>query len=303
MVDRAASCSAQLASRLEHGKRQATNVGLGIGEILEVEMLPGSPVTGKTLAELRPKRWLVGAVYREQRLIVPHGATVLAAGDRVLLVGDPELLPAVATLIRSGESRFPLEFGSHVVALATTGIPALSEEAAYLVRSTEADCVEVLGSSPEGPELEHARACCESAQVRSEVVTSLTAGVRAITDALSGRDAGILVLPAEPLPLRVRIGLGRSRTAIIADAVTAPVLIARGTHPYQNLLLLLAEVPFPMAVARVAVDVARMLRAESSTWAGGEEESNNHRASDAGTTERGNGHSHRVHTAGSSPLA
>jgi hypothetical protein len=265
VVDRAASCAAQLVSRIEQGKRQASGVGLGLGEILEVEVLPGSPVVGKALAELRPKRWLVGAVYREQRLIVPHGQTVLAAGDRVLLVGDPDLLPAVANLIRSGESEFPLEFGSHVVVLTPGGAPAgpaVIEEAAYLVRSTQADCVEILGPAPEDAVLAQARACCDAAQVRSEATALPQRDLGALAAALGSRDLGILVLPPEPRPLRVRVGLGRSRTGRIADAVTSPVLIARGTHPYQNLLLLLAELPFPLAAARVAVDAARILGAE-----------------------------------------
>ncbi|MEW6283531.1 MAG: TrkA family potassium uptake protein, partial [Candidatus Eremiobacterota bacterium] len=91
-VSRPLSLAGALQSRLEEGKRTTADVGTGRGEIYEVTVLPHSPVIGKTLSELRPQSWLVGAIYRKETLVVPHGSTQIQEGDRVLLVGDPAIV-------------------------------------------------------------------------------------------------------------------------------------------------------------------------------------------------------------------
>jgi len=48
---------------------------------------------------------------------VPHGDTVIQKGDRVVVIGDPAILPSIATHIGSGESEFPRHYGSNIVAL------------------------------------------------------------------------------------------------------------------------------------------------------------------------------------------
>ena len=133
-MSRPDSVASTLQSRLEHGKRTTADVGLGQGEILEVTVLPNSPVIGKSMLDLSPQAWLVAAIYRKGSLVVPHGQTRVEEGDRVLLVGEPAILPAIADFFRAGESEFPLQFGNKIV----VGHPSLEPEARYLAENTKA---------------------------------------------------------------------------------------------------------------------------------------------------------------------
>ena len=76
-VDRSGAVASLLASRIKSGQTRVTSCGRGAGEILEVEVLPGSSVVGMALLDLRPRRWIVAAIYRQGELIVPHGETVI----------------------------------------------------------------------------------------------------------------------------------------------------------------------------------------------------------------------------------
>lgn len=133
-LSRPDSVASTLQSRLERGTRTTSDVGLGQGEILEVTVLPHSSVIGKSMAELSPKAWLVAAIFRKGQLVVPHGQTRVEEGDRVLLVGEPAILPAIADVFRAGESEFPLQFGNMVY----VAHPSVNAEASYLVEQTRA---------------------------------------------------------------------------------------------------------------------------------------------------------------------
>ncbi|HYF77674.1 MAG TPA: TrkA C-terminal domain-containing protein, partial [Symbiobacteriaceae bacterium] len=63
-------------------------------------VLSGGPLVGAALRDAQlPARLLVVAVGRGAEKIVPHGSTVLQAGDRLTVVGPAE---AVTTLRRTG---------------------------------------------------------------------------------------------------------------------------------------------------------------------------------------------------------
>ena len=133
-MSRPDSVASTLQSRLERGKRTTADVGLGQGEILEVTVLPNSPVIGKSMIDLSPQAWLVAAIYRKGTLVVPHGQTCVEEGDRVLLVGDPAILHSIADFFRAGESEFPLQYGNKIVITH----PQLEGEAQYLADHTKA---------------------------------------------------------------------------------------------------------------------------------------------------------------------
>ena len=49
-----------------------------------------------------------------------------------------------ATMIRAGESEFPLQYGSHVVTLCGPRIESIHEETVYLMNNTKADRFEAI---------------------------------------------------------------------------------------------------------------------------------------------------------------
>jgi trk system potassium uptake protein len=72
-------------------------------EIIEVEVVEGSPAAGSTVADVRlPEGALIISVLREGRGFVPKADTVIDAGDEVLLVLDPGLEESITALFTSG---------------------------------------------------------------------------------------------------------------------------------------------------------------------------------------------------------
>lgn len=249
-VSRPHAIASVLESRFGSGRRTTADVGLGQGEILEVTVLPHSPVVGKALSELRPQSWVAGAIYRKGRLVVPHGSTVVQEGDRVLLIGQPDLLPPIADYIRSGTSRFPLQYGSRLVLALPPGMPeepAVSE-AVHLLENTRAAGITLMGGSPD-------------VQVRLRGAASgsdLLAWSSSPMDALSAVDYGCLVLPAAPVRLRERLGFGGGPTMGLIEGIRQPCLVARGTHPYRRILLVASPGPGPSRAVGLALDMSRL---------------------------------------------
>jgi K+ transport systems, NAD-binding component len=72
-------------------------------EAIELEVRAGSRVAGRPLREIKfPRRVLVGAVVRNDATFIPHGRSVLAPGDRVVLFTLPE---NAAKILDFAESR------------------------------------------------------------------------------------------------------------------------------------------------------------------------------------------------------
>lgn len=83
-ITRPLAIASLLANLIERGKQVAVGVGLGKGEIVEIPVLPSSPAVDVRVRDLRAMRWLVAAIYRQGKFIVPHGHAVIREGDRLL---------------------------------------------------------------------------------------------------------------------------------------------------------------------------------------------------------------------------
>jgi trk system potassium uptake protein TrkA len=83
-----------VSSILEHIRRgrilDVHSVVEGLGEVLEAEALPTSPLVGQPLRKSRiPKGVAIGAILRKDVVIAARGDTVIEAGDRVVLFAAP----------------------------------------------------------------------------------------------------------------------------------------------------------------------------------------------------------------------
>jgi Trk K+ transport system NAD-binding subunit len=105
-----------IRNKLEQTTRAAHAVGLGKNEILEVEVHPHSRLSNRRISSLTPIRWRIGIIYREENIIIPSRDTVLKPKDRVIILGDPSVLKTVSEILTFRFERFPLEYGSTVIA-------------------------------------------------------------------------------------------------------------------------------------------------------------------------------------------
>lgn len=223
----------RVVNRVSVGGARAIEVGLGIGELLQVTVLEGSPAAGRTLRELGARTWLVGAVYRGDHLIVPHGDTRIEAGDRVLLVGDPSVLEDVAPFFRGGAPVFPSQYGARIGYCGDEGARRTAMWLADRVGAAEVLAVGPLGGDGPDPDL-------------------------------AAADVGCMVMDPRPLPWYVRLGLVASRLHGAIVAARRPVLIARSPPPYTGVLLCVRDARAERDVVLAALDLARQVDAPVS---------------------------------------
>ena len=78
----------------------------GVVRLLEYKLDASSALVATTVGALHlPRGSLIVAVKRGGKLFVPRGATQLAAGDKVILMGTPEAMREVEKLVRPGANR------------------------------------------------------------------------------------------------------------------------------------------------------------------------------------------------------
>lgn len=237
VVQRYRATAALVVNRVSAGQTRGVALGLGNGELLQVRVMPGSAAIGAPLREMHPNKWLVAAVYRDNQLLVPHGETVLAAGDRVLLVGAPEVLEGVGAFIRGGQPVFPTQYGAGVGLL---GAAAARKEAEWVVENTLADDLRT----------------CDAARLDPRKVTEAD-----IATHLLDLGVGCLVVEPEKVGWGARVGFTRSQRKRLILAAKVPVLVARGTHPYRRILVAVGSDTHADVVSAAAIDLARQCEA------------------------------------------
>lgn len=262
VISRAFTVASVLQTQLEPGSRTSSELGLGAGELMEVTILAHSPVIGRKLASFHAQSWLVGAIYRRGRLVVPHGQTEVYEGDRVLLIGSPDIIPSVANFFRRGTSEFPLQYGSNVVVSdpERKGEGFSLPEALHLTQQTRAQSLKVLAAPYQ--DAETLQSVCEFAEVPTSIHTAPDDWPKRVSDLLREHDCGCLVLPGPKPGLLDWMGIGNNALFSLLDSSGHPLLLARGSFPYKKILLVAAAGPGHLKATELAMDVTRMLNAE-----------------------------------------
>ena len=217
-----------------------TGIGMGIGEFRQVTLLSTSGAVGLPIHELNAHNWLIAAVYRNEKLIVPHGDTILEVGDQVVLVGQPEILDTEEAFIRGGQMLFPIQYGGMIGYIQS---PNSEEESKWLQQNT-------LGK--------------ETKRLLYKDINPADADEKHISDFLVTENIGCLVLPPRDLSWFHLMGFSASEHKKLLVSAQIPVLISRGTFPYQKILLSVSNTEHSSVIVGIAFDLARQLKAELS---------------------------------------
>jgi Trk K+ transport system NAD-binding subunit/nucleotide-binding universal stress UspA family protein len=247
-----------LVNVIETGLRVAVSVGLGRGEILEIPVLPSSPAVNVRVADLRARRWLIAAIYRGEQIIVPHGDAVIRSGDRLLLSGEPDILPDIAEYLRSGVARFPLQYGRKLVAVDDGRLGAgFWQELHFLATRTRLTELNVL-SRLRGPTSLRPELDWPTSPGALQYKNRLPAYLRAEQASL---ECGCLVIPKRRSGLGSRIGLWRPPYAQLLEQLPCPTLLAAGNPPYKRILLPVDQAHDLRLSTELAIDLSRQLAA------------------------------------------
>jgi len=252
---------------MEPRKLTSTTFADGRAEAIEFEITPDSPVQGRALKEIHSELWVVAAILREGRLVVPHGNTRLLTGDRVTVVGSAADFTQVVRTFAGGVSRFPLNFGRKVVVplASQSDRDAAVNEAAYFVRNSNAAGLIVVHRDVEGIKN---KAEADAFQEILDTVTADDLGVEVDLKAVDGdlikacvavskeESVGVIVVP---LPERSFLR-PFAKIPSILDSVRAagvPVLLTRGDAGYTTLIAPARRTVSGNVAGRAAIDIAK----------------------------------------------
>jgi Trk K+ transport system NAD-binding subunit len=254
----------QVELSLEPRRVTSTAFAHGRAEAIEFRITSDSPVRGATLRDLHSSSWLVAAILRDGRLIVPHGDSTLETGDQVTVVGAAADFSLIVRTFTAGEARFPLDFGKRVaVALESErDLDGPVAEAIQLTRNSLASSLLVLHRRSEGirDETQAARLAAllerlDGMAAGVEVKRRPVAGDagRALEAVAAEESVGVVVLPAPRGSFRL---LRSIRALRRVERLGLPVLFSAGSHPYQSVLAPARDTPAGLTAARAAVDLA-----------------------------------------------
>lgn len=91
----------------------AQNVGLGLGEIMEVLVPFGSTYVYRHIGSIEQKNWKIAAIYRNNRLILPDPKLMIWPNDLLLLIGEPKVLKHIYRSIKREIGQFPIPYGTN----------------------------------------------------------------------------------------------------------------------------------------------------------------------------------------------
>jgi hypothetical protein len=95
----------------------ARDIGLGIGEILEVEVPPHSPFVYSHPNKLQNSEARVAAIYRNNELRLINENTMILPNDKLLLIGSPDALKDLFNKIKKNIGAFPQPYGQNIYLL------------------------------------------------------------------------------------------------------------------------------------------------------------------------------------------
>lgn len=230
-------------NRLEKNYTKAGDIGMKKGEFIEVPILARSHLVGKTLNMLRPTKWHLAGLYRDNRLLIPKGDTQIKLKDRVVLFGDPVIVENIANRLLRGNPQFPLQFGSHIAFPLHKRLERATGELRYVYDTVKTQ--KLLGF----PVGRGAAAAAPADLPESETA----APVASLEGLFARQDAtGLYFLPYAGFSFFERRRLGR-----LLQLARKPVLLARQSFPYATIVVSL-NCTEPATALELGIDLARL---------------------------------------------
>jgi trk system potassium uptake protein TrkA len=93
----------RILSLVRRGELRSTAVlADGRAEAIELKVAPGAPIADRTLKQVRfPKNTLIGALVRQDQVIVPRGGDTFKVGDTVVAFAQSESIDALLKLFQT----------------------------------------------------------------------------------------------------------------------------------------------------------------------------------------------------------
>ncbi|WP_456464942.1 NAD-binding protein [Persephonella sp.] len=238
-----------IVSKIEKNYTIATNIGLGKGEIIEVNILSKSHLVDRKLKYLKPSKWRIAAIYRNGELVIPSGEEKIKVGDRVVIIGDPVVLENLVNILLKGIPQFPLQFGSDFATVYHRKYKKSFEESSYFKRNTKAH--KLLIYPYKGYDVRKDFEYIKQTTDTFEIKTS----VNNLEDFLNVRNnIGVYIIPYIRRPFFNWFKLKK-----IFKTAQKPFLLSRGKFPYKGIVVSLNN-PDPAFTLEVGIEISRLMK-------------------------------------------
>lgn len=254
-----------LARRFEHilEPRRVVSQAFagGRAEAIEIEISSDSPVRGKKLREIGSDYYIVGALLRKGKVIIPHGDTEVQTGDLVTIVLQSGAFSNVINLFSGSESRFPLEFGKNILVVLENeeNLKNLSESEFY-TRNTKATSLSVLTREDLFDNN------LESTDDTFKAILKDQEFEMHFKNKISTKDIESFVSDSSIGTIFYSVEEGMSKSKIkslinISNKSNTPVLFSKSTYPYKTIGILINNDFGETSSNLVAFDLAASLSA------------------------------------------
>ena len=255
-----------LARRFEHilEPRRVVSQAFagGRAEAIEIEISSDSPVRGKKLREIGSDYYIVGALLRKGKVIIPHGDTEIETGDLVTVVLQSGAFANVINLFSGSESRFPLEFGKDIVVILDNekNLKNLSESE-FFIRNTKATSLKVItkedlfDNNLETTE-ETLKAVLKDQEFDITYKSKITN--KDLEIFIKENSIGTIFYPVEE-----NVAKSKIKSLIgVANKTKIPILFSRSTYPYKTIGLLINDNFHQNSPNSVAFDLSSTMSAK-----------------------------------------
>lgn len=138
IIDSSEILSNRLLNYLPEVPIVAENIGLGMGEIMEILVPFGSSYVYRHINTIRQKNWRITAIYRNNSMMLARPDSMIQPNDRLLVVGEPPVLKSVFKAIKRQLGQFPAPYGKNLYLFvdmdnsSTVDLRKLVQKALYL---------------------------------------------------------------------------------------------------------------------------------------------------------------------------
>jgi Trk K+ transport system NAD-binding subunit/nucleotide-binding universal stress UspA family protein len=234
-------------------------IGRDEAEFMEVDVGANPDLDGRRIEVEEDRSWRVVGILRNRRLIFPREDTVFRRGDRLLLLGGPDLYEEACSLLECSDGHFPRVYGHDLVLGMPSGAGGegvtVLDEGLHLAQNVKVQRVLVVCGRDTCEQREQIERWARSLDI--ELRRAEEDVLQAVEEISKTESAGVVLLPPLPAP-RIE-SLAKPVLIAMAHRLPCPLLVTRGTHPYENILVPYNGTKASNRSLEVAVDLATQL--------------------------------------------
>ena len=236
------------------------SLSLGQAEIMEIDVSDHFQVVGKEAASLSDEDWRLVAIFRQNKMFFPNPETIIEAGDRLVIVGQPDSFKALCLHLECGIPHFPLGYGPDILLALVPGAnnEELIKETMHLAQNTKVKSLTLLVSKEEGDIQDALGAWTQAIDIK---VMTVEGNVEEHLEKMGSQENyGVMVL--HPFEASFFVSLAKPTLISLAHSVSCPLLVARQSHPYERILVPFNATNKAELALGLAVDLARQFESE-----------------------------------------